>query len=80
MRGAQLKRSWPVALIGAGLLVGVGVSAADGDGSGEAGVEVCAEGVGDDDGAWDGEGAVVFLLVQAGAGATAAVGSNLTHP
>ena len=56
------------------------MSAADGDGSGEAGVEVCAEGVGDDDGVEEGEGIVVSLSVQAGAGATAAVGSNLTHP
>ena len=79
LRGAQLKPSWSAVLIGAGLLVGVEVCAAAGDGSGDE-VEVCVEGVGDDDGVEEGEGIVVSLSVQVGAGATAAVGSNLTHP
>lgn len=55
-----------------------GVLTADDDGLGKAEVEVCAEGVGGDDGT--DEAVTAPLVVQAGAGATAAVGSNLTQP
>lgn len=57
-----MKFLWLVVLLGVGLLVGVEVCVVVGDGLGDE-VEVCVEGVGDDDGVEEGEEVVVFLLV-----------------
>ena len=79
-RSGQLTPPCSVLLTGIGLLDAVGVLDAVGGGVDDVDADDWAEGVGLVDGVGVGDCVAAALRVQAGAGATAAVGSNLTHP